>query len=220
MISLKRFSLFGRSGHHGDPAAKEDASGSGISIQLRQEFVKLALRDAIIRHSVPRNWIGVELLPVDASAGPMWDVRLVVRERNALLWSHATDFRATFIRRLRLLDSQCFKWVADVSWQFPMAAAQGGVVPPMVDSSASSQPPAPSVDKASDASVLAMAGIFAGVVQAAPLGGDESKGQAPSPQQIQLQKLREAMSQGDAVLENREALGEMVEFQETRPFQS
>ena len=217
MISLKKFSLFGRPGRHRDPVAKEDAGGVVVSSQLRQEFVKLALRDAVIRHSVPRNWIGVELLQVDASVGSMWDVRLVVRERNGLLWSHATDFRATFIRRLRLLDSQCAKWVANVSWQFPVAAAQGGMAPSTADASSNNLPGVPAL-QTSDGAVLAMAGIFPGAV-AASHGIADSRSQAPSPQQIQLQKLREAMSQGDAVLDSRESMGQVVEFQETRPFQ-
>lgn len=218
VISINRFSLFGKHSERG-AAEKKEASGSSVSFQLREEFVKLALRDAIIRHSVPRNWIGVELLPVDSPAGGRWDVRLIVRERNGLLWTHATDFRATFIRRLRLLDSQWAKWVADVSWQFPLGVAHGGVVPTMAGSPANSVPET-SAGMASDPSSLKIAGIYPGVLVAGAHGTDESRSQTPSPQQIQLQKLREVMSQGDSVLKNLESSGQLVEFQDTRPFQS
>ncbi|MBV7539795.1 hypothetical protein [Acidovorax sp. sic0104] len=219
MVLLKHFSLFRKSNADEALISVEGEDASSVSQILRKEYLNLALRDAIVRHSVPRNWISIEIIPVGPSAGSKWDVRLVILERNGLLWNHATAFRATFARRLRLLDANYSQWVSDISWQFPVGidVARKSVPPganPTQDVLA-----APKTGK--ESSAAGEAEIFIG--QSSVADGkniQRSKDSLPTPQQIQLEKLRELMSQGDTHRVELVESGEVVEFQETRPFES
>ena len=223
MISLRRFPIFKKTGSNGASVSPGEDGISGVSQQLRSEFINLALRDAIIRHSVPRNWVRAELIPISSPAGMKWDVRLIVQERNGLLWNHATVFRATFIRRLRLLDTQWAKWVSEVSWQFPYQVGEAGAA---LQSTSSASCAAQIADEmalqvsggASPSPWKGVSSMHSSSSSMAAAADPENK--TPSPQEIQLEKLREMISRGDTDLEYLGTSGEIVEFQQTRPFEA
>lgn len=219
MVLLKHFSLFRKSNADEALISVEGEEASSVSQILRREYLNLALRDAIVRHSVPRNWISIEIIPIGPSAGSKWDVRLVVLERNGLLWNHATAFRATFARRLRLLDANYSQWVSDICWQFPVGIDVARKSGPRGANPVKTDLTEPKAQK--EPSPPGEAEIFIG--QSSAAGGkniQHPKDSVPTPQQIQLQKLRELMSHGDAHRVGLNELGEVVEFQETRPFES
>lgn len=216
MIYLKNISMFRNSSKHVRQLDKAEAEDSDLSMQLRQEFINLALRDAIIRHSIPRNWVNAALVAVTVGERERWDVRLEILESEALLWRHATEFRATFIRRLRLLDSQWRKWVSEICWKFPEMKVQLSSVDET--SQAVTNFNAPAIGNLSaDNHVVDTSSTSA--MQPNTTAQSESKVAPTTPQDVQLQKLREVMAQGDAILEHREFAGELVDFQETRPLE-
>ena len=186
-----------------------DEGTSRMSRQLRLELLDLALRDAVIRHSVPRAWVRADLITIESPFGTKWDVRLVIQQRDGLLWKHATDFHATFVRRLRLMDTGWKSWLADVIWQFPLPTTESSA--PLAMEKHSSVSSAVALPVLND--------IFIGVTPHVDGGSREGRSQTNAPQQIQLEKLREAMSSGDEFFTPEEG-GHALDFQETRPFSS
>lgn len=106
------------------PASQSNARAKRA---LQREVVDVALQGTLIRHGIPRSWVGAELQVAPAAdAQSRSDICLVVRQWGGLPWVRAAAFQRTFVRRISLLDPQQHKWLRGVVWQFKLAEEGDG----------------------------------------------------------------------------------------------
>lgn len=103
------------------PAAPALQSNARAQTALQREVVNVALQGTLIRHGIPRAWVGAELhLAPSTDALARSDICLVVRQWGGLPWLRAAAFQRTFVRRISLLDPKQHTWLRDVVWQFKL----------------------------------------------------------------------------------------------------
>lgn len=111
---------------------------------VRNEVVRLALRDTLARARIPLDWVGFELMPAADRVTPKVHVRLALRRWDGWLVHGVVELERGLFRRMKLLDAMCHLWVVDISWRFaepvpgapahdPKPAYKAAAVPKTVD---------------------------------------------------------------------------------------
>ena len=85
---------------------------------VRNEVVRLALRDTLARARIPLDCVGVELMPAADRVTPKVHVRLALRRWDGWLVHGVVELERGLFRRMKLLDAMCHLWVVDISWRF------------------------------------------------------------------------------------------------------
>ncbi|MEP6825282.1 MAG: hypothetical protein ABI919_10735 [Ramlibacter sp.] len=100
-------------------------------IGLRRELLRVALRDTLVRHGIPTQWITAEAVP-EAGPGPEQRVhlRLQIRHYDPRLLAHGMALQSSFYKRVELFDPMAAQWLHGISWQFAVADPPAGIEMP------------------------------------------------------------------------------------------
>ncbi len=102
------------------PAA-ESKTPPGSPKALHRELLRVALRDTLVRHGIPIQWITAETLPMPVNATEMGlHLRLLIRHHDPRLLAHALALQTSLIKRVELLDPNSALWLMGISWQFAL----------------------------------------------------------------------------------------------------
>src|SRR5687767_1059705 len=92
----------------------------------RRELVRVALRDTLVRHGVPTDWVGVETLSaITRGREPGLHMRLILRHWEPQLLACAVALQKHVAQRVLLLDPLAAGWMTGISWQFAPADDSG-----------------------------------------------------------------------------------------------
>jgi len=88
----------------------------------RRELVRVALRDTLVRHGVPVEWVGVETLSaITRGREPGLHMRLILRHWEPQLLACGVALQKNVAARVLLLDPLAATWLTGISWQFSPA---------------------------------------------------------------------------------------------------
>ena len=97
----------------------QSATSGGSQSRSRRELLRLVLRDTMIRHGIPAEWLEAEVLVSTSRTGERgihW--RLSIRHWDPRLLHHAPAIQQALLRRLATFDALASSWLTGVSWQF------------------------------------------------------------------------------------------------------
>jgi len=108
-------------------------SGSGSQVRSRRELLRVVLRDTLNRHGIPAAWFDAEVLVSTSRTGERgihW--RLVVKNADPRLLTHAVALQHALIKRLTTFDPLASAWLTGISWQYalPDDAVHAPLPPP------------------------------------------------------------------------------------------
>jgi hypothetical protein len=84
----------------------------------RRELVRVALRDTLVRHGVPTDWVVAEgLSAITRGREPGLHLRLVMRQWQPELLAYAVALQKSVAQRVLLLDPLAATWLTGISWQ-------------------------------------------------------------------------------------------------------
>jgi hypothetical protein len=96
--------------------------------QLLNELVRTALRDTLIRHGIPRDWVSAEVQWAgEAQGGLYFNVQFSLAHWESRFVQHTLAFQRSFMKRLALLDATQRSRLQAITWQF----LEEGFVPEM-----------------------------------------------------------------------------------------
>ena len=104
--------------------AKPQASQSPNSTRnaTRRELVRVALRDTLVRHGIPTEWVGVETLSaITRGREPGLHMRLILKHWDMQLLACGMALQKHVAQRVLLLDPLAAAWLTGISWQFSPA---------------------------------------------------------------------------------------------------
>jgi hypothetical protein len=97
---------------------------------VRQDLLRVVLRDTLLAYGIPAEWITAELLTVNSrTRGPGIHWRLQMRHWDAGLVVHAPALEEILVERVTDVDIWAPSWLRGVSWQFVLPP--GSPCPPM-----------------------------------------------------------------------------------------
>lgn len=101
------------------------------ALGLRRELLRVALRDTLVRHGIPIQWITAEAVP-EPGPGPELRVhlRLQIRHYDPRLLAHGMALQSSFYKRVELFDPMAAQWLHGISWQFAVANPPAGIEMP------------------------------------------------------------------------------------------
>lgn len=121
----------------GKPAAKPNAPRMGPASQhpggpstrgaanspqtVRKELVRVSVRDTLLHHGIPANWVRADPLTTSAPGRDVGvHVRIVVQHWDSRLMHHAVALQEHVEKRILALDPQAEQWLMGLSWQFDL----------------------------------------------------------------------------------------------------
>ncbi|RYF38659.1 MAG: hypothetical protein EOO25_16695, partial [Comamonadaceae bacterium] len=101
------------------------------ALGLRRELLRVALRDTLVRHGIPTQWITAEAVPEPGPGPePRVHLRLQIRHYDPRLLAHGMALQSSFYKRVELFDPQAAQWLHGISWQFAVADPPAGIEMP------------------------------------------------------------------------------------------
>lgn len=184
MKLIKR--LFGGGGPASEPSSAHSQLASGMSQQhavtqngTRRELLRVVLRDTLLRHGIPADWMAAEMLSTTSRSGQRgmhW--RLVVRHWDPRLLTHGVAFQNALLKRVVTFDPLAPNWLDGISWRFELS--DESECPPMPHPGSWTADPHEPV--ATAAPVAAQTGVIEGPVHIAdtpqPVAGPAPDGDA------------------------------------------
>ncbi|RYF41452.1 MAG: hypothetical protein EOO25_09845 [Comamonadaceae bacterium] len=98
---------------------------------LRRELLRVALRDTLVRHGIPVQWMTAEAV-AEPGPGPeqRLHLRLQIRHYDPRLLAHGMALQSSFYKRVELFDPHAAQWLHGISWQFAVAEPPAGIEMP------------------------------------------------------------------------------------------
>jgi hypothetical protein len=85
---------------------------------LRNELLRLVLRDTLKASGVPPKWVGGEAVPGRLRNGGMGlEIRFALTCDEPRFLRYIAEFQADFERRLLSIEPRAHDWLAGISWQ-------------------------------------------------------------------------------------------------------
>lgn len=120
------------------PPDSIDDSSLGSRNAARRDLVHVALRDAMLRHGIPSEWIECRTLSmVQSNKSTGTYVTLIVRGGQDRLLPYVLAFQASLRQELERFDPRLDDWLRGLAWQFedaagaPAGAPAGASIPGM-----------------------------------------------------------------------------------------
>lgn len=87
----------------------------------RREVLRVGLRDSLIRHGIPKDWVGLEIIQTHVQGKEHGlHLRLLLKHWEPRLLTHSVAFQSSVAKRVALLDPHAPEWLAGISWQFAL----------------------------------------------------------------------------------------------------
>jgi hypothetical protein len=84
--------------------------------KLRTELLKIALKNVVARHGVPRELLGLQVAYGTAESQPIVHARLVARCSDPCLLANLFDIQKEFAREVIAIDPDSRNWLTGISW--------------------------------------------------------------------------------------------------------
>jgi hypothetical protein len=87
----------------------------------RKELLRVVLRDTLIKHGIPADWLGAEMLATSGGGRePGMHLRLLVRHWDPRLLTYSVAFQNSFRQRMAVFDPTALNWFSGISWQLSL----------------------------------------------------------------------------------------------------